>query len=109
MPRCPLYTFRRNKPGLWRRVLAHACGRYDFRLEGMTQSDICIAGAGIVGLSLALELHARGLSVIVLDAGGPMQQASTAAAGMLAADDPHNPSELSALSHLSLSLYPDFL
>ena len=75
----------------------------------MTQSDICIAGAGIVGLSLALELHARGLSVIVLDAGAPMQQASTAAAGMLAADDPHNPPELFALAHFSLSLYPTFL
>ena len=75
----------------------------------MNRSDICIAGAGIVGLSLALELHARGLSVVVLDAGAPMQQASSAAAGMLAADDPHNPTELSALSHLSLSLYPGFL
>ena len=75
----------------------------------MKQTDICIAGAGIIGLSLALELHARGLSVLVLDAGAPMQQASTAAAGMLAADDPHNPSELSALSHLSLSCYPAFL
>lgn len=75
----------------------------------MNQTDICIAGAGIIGLSLALELHARGVSVIVLDSGAPMQQASTAAAGMLAADDPHNPHELSALSHLSLSLYPSFL
>ncbi|WP_263375223.1 NAD(P)/FAD-dependent oxidoreductase [Granulicella aggregans] len=75
----------------------------------MTQTDICIAGAGIIGLSLALELHARGLSVIVLDSGAPMQQASTAAAGMLAADDPHNPPEISDLSHLSLTLYPAFL
>ncbi|MBB5058991.1 glycine oxidase [Granulicella aggregans] len=75
----------------------------------MTQSDICIAGAGIIGLSLALELRARGLSVIVLDSGAPMQEASTAAAGMLAADDPHNPPELFALSHLSRSLYPSFL
>lgn len=75
----------------------------------MTQTDICIAGAGIIGLSLALEFHARELTVIVLDAGAPMQQASTAAAGMLAADDPHNPTELSVLSHLSLSLYPSYL
>lgn len=73
------------------------------------QTDICIAGAGIIGLSLALELRARGLSVIVLDAAAPMREASTAAAGMLAADDPHNPPQLSALSHLSISLYPEFL
>jgi glycine oxidase len=75
----------------------------------MFRTDICIAGAGIIGLSLALELQASGLSVIVLEAGAPMQQASTAAAGMLAADDPHNPPELSALAHLSTSLYPAFL
>jgi glycine oxidase len=75
----------------------------------MNQTDICIAGAGIIGLSLALELHSRGLNIVVLDGGAPMQQASTAAAGMLAANDPHNPPELSVLSHLSLSLYPSFL
>ena len=75
----------------------------------MTHSDICIAGAGIIGLSLALELDARGLSVLVIDAGAPMQQASTAAAGMLAANDPNNSPKISALSHFSLSRYPAFL
>lgn len=75
----------------------------------MLHADICIAGAGIIGLTLALELHARGMSVIVAESGNPMEQASTAAAGMLAADDPHNPAELSALSHFSISLYPGFL
>jgi glycine oxidase len=75
----------------------------------MFRTDICIAGAGIIGLSLALELRDRGLSVIVLDAAEPLREASTAAAGMLAADDPHNPSELSVLSHLSSSLYPAYL
>ncbi len=75
----------------------------------MFRTDICIAGAGIIGLSIALELHARGLSVAVIEAGKPLRQASTAAAGMLAGDDPENPAALHALAQLSLSLYPGFL
>lgn len=75
----------------------------------MPHPDICIAGAGIIGLSLALELHRRGLSVTVLDQGQPLAEASTAAAGMLAASDPDNPAALRPLSDLSISLYPVFL
>ncbi len=71
--------------------------------------DVCIAGAGIIGLALALELDRRGLSVTVLDRSVPLAEASAAAAGMLAADDPGNPPALSPLAHLSLSLYPAFL
>ena len=75
----------------------------------MSHPDICIAGAGIVGMSLALELHRRGMRVTILDRSEPLAEASTAAAGMLAAHDPENPPELLPLSELSLSLYPDFL
>ena len=75
----------------------------------MLHADICLAGAGIIGLSLALELQERGASVVVIEAGSPLRQASTAAAGMLAADDPDNPPEIAALSRFSLSLYTDFL
>jgi glycine oxidase len=75
----------------------------------MHSTEICIAGAGIIGLSLALELHYRGARVTVLDQGRPLAEASTAAAGMLAAGDPDNPLELRPLSRLSISLYPDFL
>jgi glycine oxidase len=75
----------------------------------MHHPDICIAGAGIIGLSLALELHDRGVRVTVLDQAAPLAEASTAAAGMLAANDPHNLPQLRPLSELSLSLYPDFL
>jgi len=71
--------------------------------------DICIAGAGIIGLSLALELHHRGVHVTVLDRATPLAEASTAAAGMLAANDPHNPLKLQPLADLSISLYPAFL
>ncbi len=75
----------------------------------MQHPDICIAGAGIIGLSLALELHRRGIRVTVLDQSSPLSEASTAAAGMLAAHDPHNPPQLQPLADLSLSLYPAFL
>ena len=75
----------------------------------MHHPDICIAGAGIIGLSLAIELQHRGFRVTVLDQAAPLAEASTAAAGMLAAGDPANPAELRALAELSLSLYPDFL
>lgn len=76
---------------------------------GSSDLDVCIAGAGIIGLSLALELHHRGVSVTVLDRSTPLAEASTAAAGMLAAADPHNPPQLRPLADLSLSLYPGFL
>jgi len=75
----------------------------------MRYPEICIAGAGIIGLTLALELHLRGASVAVLDQGSPLSEASAAAAGMLAAADPDNPPQLRPLSNLSLSLYPTFL
>jgi glycine oxidase len=75
----------------------------------MHRPDICIAGAGIIGLSLALELHHRGLRVTILDRNAPLAEASTAAAGMLAATDPDNPPHLRPLADLSLSLYPAFL
>ena len=75
----------------------------------MSQPDYVIAGAGIVGLSLALELHLRGASVTVLEAGTALKQTSAAAAGMLAVDDPTNPPALHALSALSARLYPEFL
>ncbi len=75
----------------------------------MHHPDICIAGAGIIGVSLAIELQHRGVRVTVLDQTAPLTEASTAAAGMLAAGDPANPTQLRTLAELSLSLYPDFL
>src|SRR5215831_6599399 len=75
----------------------------------MAYPDVCIAGAGIIGLSLALELERRGARVTVLDRGEPLAEASSAAAGMLAAYDPENPPQLLPLSELSISLYPRFL
>jgi glycine oxidase len=75
----------------------------------MHHPDVCIAGAGIIGLSLALELDRQGVAVTVLDRSTPLAEASTAAAGMLAAEDPHTPHQLRSLADLSLALYPEFL
>ena len=75
----------------------------------MQQPDVCIAGAGIIGLSLALELNHRGAHVTVLERSTPLAEASTAAAGMLAGNDPHNPAPLQPLANLSLALYPAYL
>jgi glycine oxidase len=71
--------------------------------------DVLIAGAGIIGLSLALELHSRGARVLVLERDTALAHASTAAAGMLALHDPHNPPALLPLTQLSADLYPEFL
>ena len=75
----------------------------------MKTADVVIAGAGIIGLSTAIELAAGGLRVVVLERGRAMAEASWAAAGMLAARDPENPSHLRPLAELSIALYPDYL
>jgi glycine oxidase len=81
-----------------------------FRKTGFSSSyDVAIVGAGIIGLSIALELQHRGARVKVLDRGVAAGHASTAAAGMLAAEDPHNPAALLPLSRYSLALYPGYL
>jgi glycine oxidase len=72
-------------------------------------ADIIVGGGGIIGLSLALELVRNGFRVKVIERGRPMAEASHAAAGMLAADDPENPPDLVQLATLSRSLYPDYL
>ncbi|WP_428408063.1 glycine oxidase ThiO [Hyphococcus sp.] len=46
--------------------------------------DIAIIGGGVIGLTLARELGARGAKVAVIDAGDAVPQATPAAAGMLA-------------------------
>ena len=75
----------------------------------MERADVCIAGAGIIGLTLALALEQRGARVIVATAGEMLSEASSAAAGMLAVDDPENPVALLPLSRISRELYPVLL
>jgi glycine oxidase len=78
-------------------------------MNGSIETDVAIAGGGIIGLSLGLELRRRGLSVIVIDRQQAMSSASWAAGGMLAVHDPQNPAELLPLSVKSWELYPEYL
>jgi len=80
-----------------------------FRFDATRTPDIVVIGAGLIGLAIALELEDRGANVTVVDRGQSLAGASTAAAGMLAADDPCNPPELRELSRLSAEHYPKFL
>ncbi len=72
-------------------------------------ADIVIGGGGIIGLSTALELQRSGFRVKVVERGCMMSEASWAAAGMLAAEDPEIPQELAPLACLSRQLYPEYL
>lgn len=74
-----------------------------------TVADVVIAGGGIIGLSLGLELLGRGLSVTVIERKKAMSSASSAAGGMLAVHDPQNPPELMPLVVRSGELYPAYL
>lgn len=74
----------------------------------MNHTEIAIVGGGIIGLSLALELATNGRQVTVFEKGEAASEASWAAAGMLAAEDPENPAVLAPLSRLSHSLWPEF-
>lgn len=75
----------------------------------MQSYDAIIAGGGIIGVSLALELRQRGLSVLVLDRGQPGAEASTAGAGMLVASEMEGPPELRELARLSAEMFPHFV
>jgi glycine oxidase len=75
----------------------------------LKDQHIAIAGAGIIGLSAALAFADAGARVTVFDRGRAMQEASWAAAGMLAVDDPENDPLLLPLSRLSRALYSAFL
>jgi glycine oxidase len=76
----------------------------------MQQAEhVAIAGGGIIGLACALVLRRRGLQVTVLEAGEAVKEASWAAGGMLAVEDPENPPALLPLSRYSRALYEQFL
>ena len=70
---------------------------------------VAIAGGGIIGLACALLLKQHGLEVTVFEAGEAVREASWAAGGMLAAEDPENPAAPLPFSRYSRALYPSFL
>jgi glycine oxidase len=71
--------------------------------------DAIIVGAGIIGLSLAIELRKSGMSVLVVEKGEPGREASWAAGGMLADFGPELPEPLHALATSSARMYPEFV
>jgi glycine oxidase len=72
--------------------------------------DVAIIGGGIIGVSIAFELAADNLRVVVLDRHEPGREASWAAAGMLS-PAPDSPRDLPLVPFAcrSLELYPPFI
>src|SRR2546425_9658090 len=76
----------------------------------MKKFDVAIAGGGVIGGAIALELARAGLRVGVFDRQQPGQEASWASAGILS-PAPENPGMIAMvpLGKASLSLYPEFI
>src|SRR5579864_811588 len=76
----------------------------------MKTFDVAIAGAGLIGSSIALELARAGLHVAVFDQGQPGQEASWAGAGILS-PAPENAASLPMvpLAKASMALYPPYV
>ena len=76
----------------------------------MDTYDAVIAGGGIIGASIALELAEAGLKVGLYDAREPGHEASWASAGMIS-PAPENPTMIPfmPMSLASVALYPEFI
>jgi glycine oxidase len=76
----------------------------------MIRFDAVIAGGGLIGASIALELAQVGLRVALFDAQEPGREASWASAGIIS-PAPENPSTipLLPLARASAALYPSFV
>src|SRR4051812_23461249 len=71
--------------------------------------DVIILGCGVIGASLARELHKSGARVLVVERGEPGREASHAAAGMLAPFGGDLQKELRELAIASAAMYPEFV
>src|SRR5256885_601548 len=76
----------------------------------MKKFDVVIAGGGVIGGAIALELTRAGLQVAVFDRQQPGQEASWASAGILS-PAPESPGMIVMvpLGKASLGLYPQFV
>jgi len=72
--------------------------------------DAVIAGGGVIGGAIALELSRAGLHVAVVDRQQPGQEASWASAGIIS-PAPENPAMIVTvpLAKASVALYPEFV
>src|SRR5580692_3258218 len=76
----------------------------------MKKFDVAIAGAGLIGGSIALELARAGLSVGVFDRQEPGQESSWAGAGILSpAPESASVIPLVPLAKASIAIYADFV
>src|SRR6266403_361284 len=78
-------------------------------MEGVKNWDAIIVGAGIIGLSLAIELRKQGLRVLVVEKGEPGREASWAAGGMLVGSGLETLPPLQPLAAASARMYPEFV
>jgi glycine oxidase len=92
-------------PQLYRRVT----DRKVFYNTSVKTWDVVVVGGGIIGLSLSIALHKRGMRVLVVERGEPGREASYAAAGMLADCPVESPAALLPLATASARMYPEFV
>lgn len=71
--------------------------------------DVIVIGAGIIGLSLAIELKKQGLRVLVVEKGEPGREASWGAGGMLCDSALETSPALQELASASACMYPEFV
>jgi glycine oxidase len=76
----------------------------------MKKFDVAIAGGGVIGAAIALDLSRAGMCVGLFDRQQPGQESSWASAGILS-PAPENPVTVAMvpLGKASLSLYPEFI
>jgi len=84
----------------------HYVSRYNSIVKNW---DVVIVGAGIIGLSLAIELRKQSVRVLIVERGEPGREASHAAAGMLADAEFEGSSPLKPLATASALMYPEFV
>jgi len=76
----------------------------------MKQFDVAIAGAGLIGASIAFELARAGLRVGVFDRQEPGQESSWAGAGILSpAPESASMIPLVPLAKATMAIYPEFV
>jgi glycine oxidase len=80
-----------------------------FTMRKVKTWDVIIVGGGIIGLTLSIALHKRGLRVLIVERGEPGREASYAAAGMLADFPMETPAALQPLASVSARMYPEFI
>jgi glycine oxidase len=76
----------------------------------MKKFDVAVAGGGVIGGAIALEVSRAGMRVGVFDCQQPGQEASWASAGILS-PAPESPAMIAMvpLGKMSLALYPEFV